>query len=232
MNDLAVDTETLGLDLYHICKPFMVQMFDGTNSIYWEWDVNPIDRQPIIPENDKREIRDYLRRAKRLIFQNGKYDIQAIATIGIEYPESYYAKTHDTLFAAHLLGSAEKHDLTALALKHLRQNIQPLEDAVEAATKEARRIAKRDYKTWMIAKHGLLGMPSVKKGGSKDEDKIWKNDMWLPRAIAKEKKYPPNHPWWTVTRDYGTTDTIVTYHIFKDQLQQLEEMQNGLARSL
>lgn len=222
---IALDSEFMGLDLYHLSKPFLVQLFDGENEPYcWEWEVDPKTRQPSIPESDKDEIRDWLERADLIVGQNVKIDIQAIATIGIEYPQHYYQKTHDTLFASHIIASAQKHDLTTLAMKMLRVDIQPLEDAVEKAVKEARKIARRDYKDWMIAKHGLPGMPSVKKSSDDKEEKIWKNDMWLPKEIARAKKYPSKHPWWTVTREYGVADPVVTWYIFEQQMQMLEEM--------
>lgn len=188
---IALDVEATGLDIYHIARPFLVTTFDSdNNSYFWEWDVNPLTREPIIPESDKDEIQEQLERADVIVGQNFKIDIQYLESIGIEYPEKYYAKTHDTLFQAHLIASAEKHDLNVLAMKNLRVDITPLENAIEKATKEARAIARREFKDWKISKFGLPGMPSVKKSAKETEDKIWKGDMWLPRAIAKAKKYP------------------------------------------
>lgn len=59
-------------------------------------------------------------------------------------------------------------------------------------------------------------MPSAK-------EVIWKNDMWLPRAIAKAHDYAPDHPWWTVLRDYANVDSAVTIQIFEIQKKILEE---------
>lgn len=227
--EISLDSEAGGLDIYHIVRPFMVQIFDGETPYYWEWDVDPLTRQPQIPESDKDEIRDWLKKADIIVFQNGKFDIQILASIEIEYPEEYEEKTHDTLFASHLIASGEPHDLTTLALKHLRIDILPFEERLEKATREARKLvtAKRnaaEFKGWQIAKFGNPGLPSIKKSNTDKEGKTWKADMWLPRAIAKHRKYPATHPWWTVASEYGTTDTIVTLPIFHSQMRMLEEM--------
>ncbi len=254
---ISLDVEATGLDIYHIARPFLVTTFDGETSYFWEWDVNPLDRMPIIPESDKDEIREQLERADLIVGQNFKIDIQYMQSVGIEYPDRYYEKTHDTLFQAHIIASAEKHDLNVLAMKNLRVDITPLEMAIEKATKAARVIARKEFKTWKISKFGLPGMPSIKKNSKEKEDKIWKGDMWLPRAIVKhkwensiafdflnsyhkkdryilaakksgweyrppaEKEYVGHHPWWTVCREYATTDTVVTLPVYEVQRDEL-----------
>ncbi len=54
---IAFDTETTGLDLYRGAKPFFVTICheDGEQR-FWEWDVNPITREPQVPRGDLFEI--------------------------------------------------------------------------------------------------------------------------------------------------------------------------------
>ena len=60
---VALDTETTGLDFEHGAKPFMVQVCDeGGNQQWWEWQVDPLTRQPKIIKNDLKEIREYIKK--------------------------------------------------------------------------------------------------------------------------------------------------------------------------
>lgn len=224
LNAIALDCETTGVDVYHGAKPYLVTMYDDSGkNTFWEWDVDPLTREPIIPSEDIAEIQGILDDEDCLIFQNAKFDAGALATIGIHFD---WHKVHDTLYAAHLLASNRPHDLTSLALEYLRVRIQPFEDAIKVATNEARRIAKSDYPKWRIAREGQPDMPSAKsetkstKGA--EGTSPWKFDMWLPRQIAAEKGYPANHPWWTVCSEYANPDPAVTYAIFYRMWELLE----------
>lgn len=218
---ICLDTETAGLDFYHLAKPYIVTIADENGPTYWEWDVDPLTRQPIIPKSDKQEIIERINDADEIVYQNAKFDIQALGVIGIDYLDKWYKKTHDTLFAAHLIASAEPHSLDVLALRYLRLDITPYEKVMEVACKEARGIAKREFPKWMLAKEGLAGMPSV--GGGDTDEKPWKNDAWLPRALAKAKGYPTSHPWYEVTAEYANCDSQVTLAIWKIQKEILTE---------
>lgn len=228
MEYIGLDTETTGVDLYSGCMPYLVTTYkEGDDAaVYWEWDVDPLTRRPIIPKSDLKEIKDYLRYKKnrRLILQNGKFDMTALSTLPITWDfEKLWSMVRDTLIAGHLIHSNSPHDLTSMVLVHLGINIQPYELALEKACQEARRIAKRDYPDWRIAQEGLPEMPSAKGKDKKKEARgaekssLWKNDAWLPRAIAKEKGYPKDHPWWTVLSDYANTDSISTVKLYLEQ---------------
>lgn len=210
----SLDTECTGLDLYHSANPFFVTMCREDYELkYWEWFVDPLTRQPIIPEGDLGEIQAELYKAEKLALQNSKFDVTALAQLGLKkFP---WSKVLDTLRAGHLLASSQPHDLTTMALVYLGVNIQPLEDALEVATKEAQKIARERYPTWRIAKKGLPEMPSAK-------EKVWKYDSWLPRAIAWEEDYEPDHPWRTVLSDYGNGDSTVTVDLIKVQLAEIK----------
>lgn len=228
---MALDTETTGKDLYHSCRPYFVTFCqpDGTQ-VYYEWDVDPLTRMPCVPECDLSEIDGLIADADELVLQNGKFDVTALATLDPRFGENWpWECTHDTLLAAHLLGSNRPKDLTSLGITYLGRNIQHLEDTLGDATKAARRMARSRFKDWKIAKAGMEELPSAKKSGSKADDKLWKNDAWLPRAIAQACDYPWPYEeckhdwdadylckhcegcsWWILLREYANADSAVT----------------------
>lgn len=223
---ISLDTETTGKDLRHGCQPFFVTSCNEAGEIsYWEWDVNPLTRKPIIPESDLAEIRLKLCFGVDTVFQNPKFDFHALETIQIT---PSWDRVWDTLLAGHLLASNQPHDLTTMALIYLGINIKPYEDALKEACNAARRLARSKYPSWRIAKEGLPEIPSCKPESSdKAEDGTprstpWANDMWLPRAIAKQEKYPEDHPWWTVLRDYSNADSEVTLKLFAVMEEELK----------
>lgn len=212
LNIRSVDTETTGLDLSHGAKPYLVTTCNlQEENIWWEWDVNPLTREPIIPRRELREVKKTLSNGRN-IFHNSKFDARALHTIGVEVD---WSRVEDTLVAAHLYHSSSNKDLTTLAIELLKVNVQPYEDEIKKATTEARKIAKECYPEWKVAVPGLADMPSIKASSDKEEDKPWKSDMWLPRLIAKERKYKKSHPWWTVCENYANSDTAVTSGLFK-----------------
>lgn len=245
---IALDTETTGRDLYHSCRPYFVTICqpDGTQ-IYYEWDVDPLTREPVIPRQDILDIDLIITGAEELVLQNGKFDVTALQTIHVNEIAWPWHRTHDTLLAAHLLGSNRPKDLTSLGITYLGRNIQHLEDTLGEATKAARRMARSKFKDWRIAKAGMEELPSAKKSGNKADDKLWKNDAWLPRAIAQECNYPVPAPdchhdwdtdylckkcegcsWWILLRDYANADSAVTLAAW--QQMKAEMKRRGLWR--
>lgn len=214
----SCDTETTGLDIKHGARPFFCTFcFEDYSLKYFEWDVNPLTRQPIIPEEDLIEIREIINSAETIVFQNPKFDVRALDSIDVFNEDCVWdwSKVLDTLMAGHLLASNQPHDLTTMSLVELGVNIKPYEDALNEAIKEARKIAKSKYPDWKIAKRGLEGMPSAKES-------VGKYDMWLLRAIAKAENYPQDHPWWTLLSDYSNADSSVTLPLIKKQLEKIE----------
>ena len=213
---LALDTETTGLDLNHGAKPFLVTICDSDqNNQWWEWDVDPLTRKPKVKKKGLKQIKKAIK-GKRLVFHNPKFDFRALDTIS-EWPDRDWIRVDDILTASHLVASNQPHNLTTLSLIHLGINVKPYEDAIQQACNEARRMARSKFPDWRIAKEGLPDMPSVK-------EKAWKNDMWLPRALAKELDYKDDHPWWTVCSDYANVDsasTVMLHGVFKDKLKEL-----------
>ena len=215
----ALDCESDGLDLRHNARPFFVTICDEDYNLkFWEWEVCPLTRVPLIPEKDKQEIRDEINSEEDgFVLQNGKFDCAALNSIGIFNDDCQWNwdTTYDTLLAGHLLASNQPHDLTTMTLVELGINIKGYEEALRDAVNEARRMARSKYPDWKIAKRGLEGMPSAKEA-------VWHYDMWLPRAIAKHESYPEDHPWWTVLQEYSNADSSVTLPLLKKQLEKIE----------
>lgn len=245
---LSIDSETCGKDFYHGSKPFFVTIsYDDGKQEYYEWAVDPLTRQPKIPEGDTREIRAVLHRARswerkgaevaerhKLVLHNAKFDATALETIGVTgWP---WSMTHDTLVASHILASNQPHNLTDLAMQYLGENIQPLEDALEVEVKKCRGIIQReqakarkgkehsDLAGWRIAdvKRPLPELPSVRGSGNDKEDRHWKNDCWLPRALADYYGYEEDHPWYTVLREYANADSSITLLLWEALRQELQ----------
>lgn len=239
---LSIDTETNGLNFTHGAKPFLVTTCDDDGEQkFWEWSVDPLTRIPTIPQKDIEEIAEYItlylddktsiqfpRKKKKsggFVFQNAKFDVAALDTIGLWKlvdVKRVWANLHDTIIAGHLLGSNEPHDLTSMGVKYLGIDIEPYEHKMKEACLEARKICKKQFPTWRLAKFGLPEMPSVKKSSDNLEEKAWKNDTWLLRALAKQLKYPKDHPWYSITSDYANADSAITIALIEVQLAEIE----------
>lgn len=217
---IALDSETTGIDLRHGAKAFYVTICNELGQIsYWEWAVDPLTREPLVDAADLWEIGQAINDADEIVCQNVKFDVVALHALrpeGWQWEEWPWEKTHETLYSGHLLASGQPHDLTTMSMVYLGINIKPLEEAVDLAIKEARKIADSKYPTWRIAAKGLPEMPSAK-------EKVYKYDMWLPRAVAKAEKYALGHPWWTVVRDYSNADSDCTVRLWKRHRELLEE---------
>ena len=201
---ISLDTETNGIDFVHGAMPFLVTTCDGDGVIrFWEWDVNPLTRRPDIPPGDVADISELIDAADLIYLHNSKFDARALAAIGVQLP---WPKVRDTLVASHLLASNHRHDLTWCCIEYLGADIEPYELNVKEVTQACRTIAKRDHPEWLLADEGTPGMPSVKSGSKRDEDKPWKNDMWLPRVLATNyDDYDPG--WLTACSRYANADS-------------------------
>lgn len=236
---ISLDTETTGVDPWHGSKPFLVTTCDDEgNQITWEWDVDPFTRMPQVDFGDLEEIQSLLHEADRIVLQHATFDIRMLEALcgdefeGWEWDEWPWYKTHDTLLSAHLLASCQRKDLTTQALVYLHVNVKPYEDDIEEATTLARRICrlkafKEKHGEWAIAKEDRPDMPT--KG------KLWKADMWLPKAIVKNAPEflpeiqgwtqldpPQDHPWFTRCVDYADSDSEVTLPIHKEHMKRVE----------
>jgi DNA polymerase I-like protein with 3'-5' exonuclease and polymerase domains len=228
---IALDSETTGLDLRHGARPFFITICDHEdNQTYWEWDVDPVTRQPIISGGDIEEIGHQVWGLNHeLVLHNSKFDVAALQTV-MEPFDWPWDRTHDTLTAAHLLASGEPKNLTALGIRWLSEDISKYEERLKVACKQARAIAKRDYPSWRIARQGQPDMPSCRQESKEQAadglplSSPWANDMWLPRAICLAKDYEDSHPWWTVLRDYSNADSAITINLFKVMREEIRRL--------
>lgn len=168
--ELAVDTETNGVDTWHGCGPFMITACDGESNYYWYGKVNPYDRTDITWEIDElKEVQDLIDSADKLIFHNAKFDIRMLSLIGITIP---WDKVEDTMVMAHLVCSGDKMGLKYLAYKYLgyrNKNEVLLKQAV-LSTREA----NKDYDLARKNHPSFPGIGSTAKGVS-----WYKMDYWL-----------------------------------------------------
>lgn len=223
----SLDTETTGVDHYHGARPFFITTCDDDDNLhYWEWDVDPLTRRPIVPADDLAEVAHFIsKESEAIALQNGKFDAAALNILFLSHAIQFkfpWDRMHDTLIAGHLLASNKPHDLTSMALQYLGVDIQPFEIKLANEVKAARRKAKSLFPAWRLAKEGVSEMPSVKGSSNRKEDKPWKNDTWLPRALAKEMELPDDHPWWTVLKDYANADSSVTLPLWKAMKAEIE----------
>lgn len=208
---LSLDTETTGLDLHHGARPFLVTFCDENEVNTWfEWDVDPLTRRVLADPDDLRIINNMIQSADVLVLQNAKFDYAGLRLLFGDHRLKLWwdwSKVRDTLLAGHLLASNHRHDLTSMTMEYLAVDVQPYEDAMEAAVKEAKRKSPKD---WRLAKKGLPEMPSAK--GS-----MWKHDCWLPRQLAEAGQFPDDHPWRTVTAEYANSDSTATLSLWRVQ---------------
>lgn len=216
---LSIDSETTGADWHHGSKPFLVTTCVlGEDPVFWEWAVNPLTREPEVPEEDLAAIAELLDSHERFVLQNSGFDCHALDSVGLwdlYDVDEFWFKADDTLLAGHLLASNQPHNLTDMVLHYIGIDIEPFEQRMKDVCQEARRLVRKEYPDWAIAKEGRPDMPSCKSNKSKkakgaEDESPWKIDTWLPRAVATERKYEPDHPWWTITSQYANADSEST----------------------
>lgn len=210
---IALDTETTGHDLQHGCKPFFVSTVDEKGKIVcWEWDVDPMTREPQIPSKDKAALRKLV--AGPLVLHNIKFDVRALEVIGVKFDA--WDQAEDTLVASHCLASSEPHGLKFLADEYLGIDDGDQQD-LRDATNEARRIGRK--LGWRIAQPFDPHFPAVKRAPKAG---WWVMDTWLPRAVAKAEGYAPDHPWHSVLGTYAKLDverTLGLWWMFHEALK-------------
>lgn len=231
---ISLDTETNGVDFRHGALPFLVTTCDTQGVIrYWQWDVDPIYREPIVPIEDLVAIRELIESEDTVVLQNPKFDCTALEHLYKKHNVPFtfpWPKVVDTLRAGHLLASNKPHNLTDMCLQYLGIDISPHEQRIKKACLSARNIARRQLPMWLIASEGQEGMPSAKGGGKKakkgvESDSPWKFDMWLPRALAQHYKWPDGHEnysWHILCATYANTDAEATLALWVAQSNELK----------
>lgn len=211
---ISLDTETTGIDFHHGAKPFLVTTCDlENNQLWWEWDVNPITREPAITSQDLDEIKHEIITAETIALHNAKFDVTALNAIDTWFGDNWpWEKTYCTLTAGHLIASNQPHDLTSMALVYCNVNIQRYEDDLQSALDKARRYCRSKLKTWAIAKKDRDDMPSAK-------EKTWKFDLWLLKALATVNPQEWGN-YSHLCHTYANADSAVTAHLF-DAVQKI-----------
>jgi DNA polymerase I-like protein with 3'-5' exonuclease and polymerase domains len=223
---LAIDTETTGLDMFHAARPFFITTayFDPkgeptTRNFHFR--VDPKTREVKSDKVKLKQVREMIGDASELILHNAKFDYLMLRALDPEIEKVWdWTKVHDTVYASHVLNSQHTKDLTSLTKRYLKVDIQPYEDEVEKAVKQCRqkcRTSKTQVSDWCVAeKHGD-GMPSSEK-------EIWRGDLWLPWEMAEFFQYPKNHIWRTALADYASADSLCTLNLWPIMKQRLEEL--------
>lgn len=221
---IAIDTETAGRDFYHGCLPFLVTTCDENgDQLFWEAEVDPLTRQPMWSEEDKEEIAEYLASHDKWVLHNARFDLKGLECLGVRLPSNFWERIDDTLIASHLLATNKPHNLTDLAIQYLGRNPEKYEKALEDAVKKARTYCRK-LKGWKIAREGIPELPSI--GGSSkkgSEDTAWRNDYWLPRAVALVSDDPKHEPWLTVLSTYANLDSNLTallWPVLRDEIKR------------
>lgn len=239
---IALDSETTGIDLRHGAKAFFVTTCNEQNQqLFWPADVDPITREPKWSKKDLLEIREAVKSAGEIVGQNIGFDVAALNSIDSWFGSNWpWHKTVDTLIAGHLLASNQPHNLTDMAVHYLGINIEEYEKTLHTAVEKARRYCRSKLKDWRIAKQGLPEMPSAKPS-SKESERLWHFDSWLPKTIAQHVGYPVpdeackhqwgindycqhcgGHSWWLVLEEYANADSSITLALYKAQREELK----------
>lgn len=201
---VAIDTETTGLNAWTGARPFAVSAcWEDGRTAYWEWEVDPKRRAPIIPRVDLLEVRALVADAgTRKYFFNARFDAIMLESIGAPVR---IATVEEVSFAARAVNNLEfAYKLKPLAKKYAEvpdDDEKHLHDMVV----RARRLAKR------------LGVPV----GEEVE-----NDYWLPRTLflshpqeAREAGLDPNACKKYAVRDAERTMILgALYDVAMDDL--------------
>lgn len=159
---IAFDTETTGLDVPNIDRPFMVGLCnEDLDGWYCEWPVDPFTRKITPAPKDVKYLRSVLTTKQRnKVAFNTVFDIMGCESIGVDVPKPY----EDSMIACKRARTNEyNYKLKQLGEKYL-EIPKDDEDELHAATVTARAIARK-YK-WNC--------------GEEVEQ-----DYWMPAAIKR-----------------------------------------------
>ncbi len=223
MTTIALDTETTGLDLRRAARPFLVTIATEDEVEAWEWDVDPLTRGVNPPLSDLRQIGKRIDQASAVVMHNAKFDVAALASVGVLPGAWPWDKTHDTVLLAHLLASNQPKNLTDLVLLWLKADIAPQEEALAEATQAARRKVQQAALRLSRGKEDPTGLGGWKIAGDDDApDKAWQADYWLPKALAEAEGRDANDPARTVLRDYANVDSSSTLALYRRLTAEVE----------
>lgn len=232
VKSLALDTETTGLFLLHGCKPFMVTACDNDwNTWMFEWEVNPINREPIYTPKTVKQLITLIEQYDELVFHNYSFDIKALWLIDdglkkLVTPDNF--KIHDTKVQSHIRNSNEPHGLKLQAVKYLRKGMKD-EEHLHKIVVAARRVAKQ-YEVY--DDNGKLHPIDIARAGHPHLPNVTKEfpmcDFWLPAALHR-LGLAPDDSWATACAQYGTRDAERTQALHQVGIEAILSQKNTRA---
>lgn len=208
MNDIAIDTETTGLNPWKGDRPFAISMAWGTGAtFYCQWHVNPLTREPQHRKADVENVKGFAcSDAWRKVFWNAKFDVRMLAAVGIDVTGQI---AEGEFMSKACLGAEKRHGLKPISAKVAGFSSDD-EDELHKAAIAARRIAKK--LGWKIATEQSHGKESHKA------------DYWIPRQLALLDKTLPR-TWLTVCERYAVRDaerTLKTCAILEAGMEDMQ----------
>jgi DNA polymerase I-like protein with 3'-5' exonuclease and polymerase domains len=197
---VALDTECTGPNFREGDRPFSVALawpgdiedLENWETEFYSWPVDPFTREVTPDPADLKRIWEVMK-SHRVVFHNAKFDIRAMASVGLRLPQDQREKCvcwtayEDTLLASHVCDSSESHALKDLALKYLDipdDDQKDLQDLVVRLRRKAKDLG------WNLADNAKL-------------------DYWLPAAMALHEGSQ------IICKEdiQSWTDTIETYNV-------------------
>lgn len=216
---LALDTELTGLDWWHGSRAFYVTTCTDDGTQYnFRWRVDPYTRKIVPDKDDLEHIQSLIEEADIIVGQNIKTEAHALhfarKDAGLKPVPFPWHKVRDTLIGGHILASNLPHNLTAMVLQYLGDDIEPFENDLARSVQECRRMCglkafKEEHGLIAVAKEGRPDMPSA-------GEKCWRLDYWLPFELAHILKLPDNHVWRTDLENYANQDSIYTLALWRE----------------
>ena len=206
---IAIDTEATGISKEDY--PFATSLCDNHgNNLYFEWEVDPFTRTPIVSKQDKKQIKR-LCRGKTLVFHNMIFDIEMLDRVDIKL--NWRKDSYDTSVMSHAVDSKIHSELKGrlkdLAI-HYMDYPEIDQSDLKKAVSSARAYCKKHLPFWKIC--------PIKKGGAH-----LLQDYWLPRQLALHLNYEDDHPWFNLCRKYADGDTkrtMLLYLLFKKLMKK------------
>lgn len=224
--EVACDTETTGLDLWHGDSPFAFSFCNAEgDQAYLEWSVDPFTREVQADKKELKALKDFFEdESITKVFHHAKFDVRAlelghgIVVCGPGGPVREGGRIEETLFAAHACNSRERSfGLKPLAHRYLGIGEEDQDDLKQCVRKLRRWAAKDGWKIAYKEKEkadGTTGMePQVEA------------DYWIPRtAYLLGKKWAPKSVAGLCEK-YAVLDTertMLLWLMYKDRMEELE----------
>ena len=210
--EIAIDTETSGLQIKHGCRGFLVTAADTEATLFeWWFEIDPYTRKVIYDDETVLDFYNTVYQYDIWIFHNGLFDLNVIRemqteSVTLQDWEDLFSQVEieDTMLMCHA-----ENSLTTNALKpsafYLIDYPEDDEKELVDAVKKSRTIAKK--LGWAIAEPDHPHLTALVK----DKPKC---DYWLPHTLAKHHpRLVPKH-YATVCRKYALGDVDRTLGIY------------------